>query len=96
MFVLVCGPADGPESRRYVFGRLDAGPDITYAGPDAVGHGAADGLFLFALLPGAVGADAMIEIDAGRTGGSVGVRGRSFSSAVAAGERQHSGCYVAG
>jgi hypothetical protein len=40
MFVMVCGAAEPPAARRYVFGHLDSGGDAVYEGPEAVGHGA--------------------------------------------------------
>jgi hypothetical protein len=93
-FVMVCGPVDGPDSRRYVFGRLDPGSDISYTGPDAVGHGASDGLFLYALRPGSIDPAAQIEVRRGDLGGSVGFSAGNFARAIAEGERQPSGCYV--
>ena len=54
VFAMVCGRADDPNARRYMFGYISGGAPIRYSGPPAVGHGATDGLFLFALAPGAI------------------------------------------
>ena len=90
LFVMVCGPADGPGARRYVFGHLDAGLDARYAGPEAVGHGASDGLFLFALLPGATAGPGTVK--AGR--GEAGFPADVFPSVATDGQKQPSGCFV--
>jgi hypothetical protein len=58
-----------------------------------VGHGASDGLFLFALLPDAPAAE--VRIGEAR-GASVGFPADSFSRATTDGVRQPSGCFVYG
>jgi hypothetical protein len=68
LFAMVCGPADSAESRRYVFGHTDSGSGVQYSGPQAVGQGASDGLFLFALLPGPMEGQPAIQVRAGKTG----------------------------
>jgi hypothetical protein len=97
-FAMVCGPADGPTSHRYVFGHLDGDATIEYTGPPAVGQGAPDGIFLFALRPGTVGTAQMIQVEAGSGPGNPMVRfpGTVFADAIATGQRQASGCYVEG
>lgn len=94
VFAMLCGPADGPDSRRYVFGHTDAGSSVAYSGPQAVGQGAADGLFLFALLPGPVDSTATIEVRAGPRGPGGGFQASVFSQAASEGQGQPSGCYV--
>jgi hypothetical protein len=47
LFAMVCDRAAGPNARRYVFGRFDDASEVEYSGPDAIGKGASDGLFLF-------------------------------------------------
>ena len=93
---MVCGPADGPDSHRYVFGFLDEGRAIQYTGPSAVGQGTADGAFLFALSPGSLGTQGSITVgpvkDAG--GAGVGFPGNAFALAITDGVRQPSGCYI--
>jgi len=101
LFVLVCGPSNGPDSRRYVFGRVDPVPPVTYDGPEAVGLAAADGLYLFALLPGDVDPDAVFGVEAGRVGlgdptSLVRAPATMFERAVENGRREPSGCYVYG
>jgi hypothetical protein len=95
-FAMVCGPADGPNSHRYVFGFLEEGRAIQYTGPSAVGQGTADGAFLFAVRPGSLGTQEFITVgppnDA--AGGSVGFPGNAFATAIASGVRQASGCYI--
>jgi hypothetical protein len=95
-FAMVCGPADGPDSHRYVFGFLEEGRAIQYTGPSAVGQGTADGAFLFAIQPGSIGTQELIKVgppkDAG--GGSVGFPGNAFATAISSGVRQASGCYI--
>jgi hypothetical protein len=56
-FAMLCFSPDGT-AQPYVFGRLDPadGPPI-YKGPTAIGHGASDGLFLFAITPGTIVSD---------------------------------------
>lgn len=97
-FAMVCGPADGPDSHRFVFGFLDAGRAIEYTGPSAVGQGTADGAFLFALLPGPVGTQQFLTVAPPKFagGGSVGFPGNAFATAIASGVRQSSGCYITG
>jgi hypothetical protein len=94
IFVLVCGPAEGPDSRRFVFGHL-GGTQIVYEGPTAVGHGARDGLFLFALAPGTIDTSTTIRVQAS-DGSFVQAGGDAFASAVAQGTLQPSGCRVLG
>lgn len=93
MFVMVCGPAGTPAARRYVLGHLDQGEAAEYSGPEAVGHGASDGLFLFALLPGA--ASGPVEVRAS-DGSSAGFGGDAFGDAATEGTPQPSGCFVGG
>ena len=97
-FAMVCGPADGPDSHRYVFGFLDEGRAIQYTGPSAVGQGTVDGAFLFALLPGSLGTQGSITVGPakGAQGASVGFPGNAFAQAIASGVRQPSGCYIVG
>ena len=97
-FAMVCGPADGPDSHRYVFGFLDEGRAIQYTGPSAVGQGTVDGAFLFALLPGSLGTQGSITVGPakGAQGASVGFPGNVFAQAIASGVRQPSGCYIVG
>jgi hypothetical protein len=94
VFVMLCRAADEPSTRRYVFGRFDDTLDLEYTGPDAIGTWASDGLYLFALVPGAIEPGDRIEIYA--EGGSVGVPASSFDEAPDIGRPQASGCYVAG
>jgi hypothetical protein len=94
LFAMVCNPAAGPGASRYVFGRFDDALDLEYTGPDAVGRGASDGLFLFALLPGPIDHEDRIELE-GRDG-SGGFPASIFERAPDIGRLQPSGCYVAG
>ena len=93
MFLMVCGPAGTPQARRYVFGHLDSGGDADYAGPEAVGHGASDGLFLFALVPDAPSGPVTVTA---ADGSSAGFGGDGFDRAASDGQKQPSGCYVEG
>ena len=107
-YAMVCGPADGPASHRYVFGTLGVGAPIVYQGPPADGQGAPDGTFLFALRPGTIGAigtiqsqpgfsDLMVEVELGNGPGvhnAVGFPGSTWATAIASGQRQASGCFV--
>jgi hypothetical protein len=94
LFAMVCDPAAGSEATRYVFGRFDDALDLEYTGPDAVGRGTSDGLFLFALLSGPVDPEDRIELE-GRDG-SGGFPASIFERARDIGRLQPSGCYVAG
>ncbi|MGH2406462.1 MAG: hypothetical protein ACRDF7_00095 [Candidatus Limnocylindrales bacterium] len=89
MFVMVCGSRPAPEARRYVFGHMDSLGD--YIGPEAVGHEASDGLFLFALLPDAASGPVKLTASDG-TGAGFG--GDSFDRATKDGQLQPSGCFV--
>lgn len=91
LFVMVCGSVDGAQPRRYVFGHLDTVASPEYAGPEAEGRGASDGLFLFAIRPDAPAGP--IRITA-RDGSSVGLPSDSFARAFESGVRQSSGCNV--
>lgn len=107
-FAMVCGPADGPTSHRYVFGNLGLGAPIIYQGPPADGQGAPDGTFLFALRPGTIGTTGtivsqpghpalMVQVELGSGPGLhnlVGFPGDTWVSAIATGQRQSSGCYI--
>lgn len=90
MFRMVCGSSNPQEARRYVFGHLSAG-DATYDGPEAVGRQASDGLFLFALLPGAPSGP--IKVTA-RDRSSAGFGSGAFDRVIDEGVRQPSGCFV--
>jgi hypothetical protein len=93
MFVMVCGPADGPGSRRYFFGHVDVTRATEYSGPQALGRIAFDGLFLFALLPPSNGAQGPVQLLVGdEVIGSF--RADIFARGVSDGERQPSGCFV--
>jgi hypothetical protein len=92
-FVMVCPPAGSPVGRRYVFGHLDAGADISYSGPEAVGHGASDGLFLFALLPDEPSGPVTVTA---RQGEEAGFGPAAFEDAGSDGQPQPSGCFVLG
>ncbi len=94
--VMVCGPADGPTSHRYFFGYTNGDQSIQYSGPPAVGQGASDGAFLFAILPGTIGIQLGPKVDAGKAPGmgAVSFNGDIFARAIASGRRQASGCYV--
>jgi hypothetical protein len=91
MFVMACGPVGTPDARRYVFGHLDTGGTAKYTGPEAVGHGASDGLFLFALVPGA--ASGPVSVMAG-TRSRAGFGATAFDDAPNDGTKQPSGCFV--
>ncbi len=91
MFVMVCGPVGTPDARRYVFGHLDTGATAKYTGPEAVGHGASDGLFLFALVPGAASGPVMV---AAKDGSGAGFGATAFDDAPSDGTKQPSGCFV--
>ena len=93
VFAMVCGPAGTPQARRYVFGHLDAASGVEYSGPQAVGHGASDGLFLYALVPG--GASGPVDVQV-KNGPAAGVPSDAFDSAASEGQRQSSGCFVVG
>jgi hypothetical protein len=94
LFAMVCGPADGPTSRRYFFGHVDSAHEAEYAGPEAVGHVASDGLFLFALLPAPAGSEVPVEIQSGQNGPGGGFGPLIFARAIGEGQRQPSGCFV--
>lgn len=91
-FLLVCG-AVGPEARRYFFGHLDVAGTVNYSGPDAVGHAASDGLFLYALVPGAAAGPAEIKANQRPI---VGFGRGAFDDASVDGAKQPSGCFVLG
>jgi hypothetical protein len=91
-FAMVCGPSIGPQSRRYFFGRIDPGSQAQYVGPDAVGSVASNGLFLFALEPGALGSQEVGLLVQGNP--ILELRAAAFLDAAASGERQASGCYI--
>jgi hypothetical protein len=93
MFIMVCGPAEPPAARRYVFGHLDSGGEAAYEGPEAVGHGTSDGLFLFALLPDAPSDDMTVT---GSDRSSLSYPGDIFGRAASVGVEQPSGCFVVG
>ncbi len=93
LFIMVCGQPDAPDVRRYVFGHLDTAETVQYAGPDAVGHGTSDDLFLFALQPGVEPGPIRIRTS---DGAGVGVPADAFDSATSDGARQPSGCFVSG
>lgn len=107
-FAMVCGPADGPDSHRYVFGNLGIGDPIIYQGPPADGQGAPDGTFLFALRPGTIGTTGTIQSQPGhpalmvevelvsgsRVRSLVGFPGGAWADAISTGQRQTSGCFV--
>ena len=93
MFVLTCEGANGSDARRYVYGHLGAGGDPGYEGPAATGHGASDGMFLFALLPGATPGPVTVT---GPDRSSVGYGADVFARASSIGREQPSGCYVVG
>ena len=94
--VMVCGPADGPTSHRYFFGYTNGDRAIQYSGPPAIGQGASDGAFLFAILPGTIGTQLEPKVDAGKEPGmgATSFNGDIFVQAIASGQRQASGCYV--
>jgi hypothetical protein len=92
-FVMVCRPVGTPTVRRYVFGHFDAGASVSYSGPEAVGHGASDGLFLFALLPDAPSGPVTVTA---RNGVMAGFGPGAFDDATGDGQRQPSGCFVLG
>ncbi|MGH2465911.1 MAG: hypothetical protein ACRDGI_10660, partial [Candidatus Limnocylindrales bacterium] len=84
-----------PYSRRYLFGRLNSLGQLAYTGPPAVGRGAKDGTFLYALLPGTLGTSDEIRVtattDANRF---VGFAGTIWSITISTGQRQPSSCFV--
>ncbi len=90
-FAMVCGAVGTPEERRYVFGRMDTAGAVDYSGPEAVGHAASDGLFLYALVPGA--ASGPVEVKSSE-GPSAGFGGSAFDDAASDGTKQPSGCFV--
>lgn len=94
-YVMVCDP-DGSTPRRYVFGHMTGSLPLAYAGPDAVGHGARDGLFLFELKPGPIDPQQRITIKTADGGGLVGLGGGTFDLAQSEGTKQPSGCYTFG
>ena len=94
-WVMVCNTA-GPSPRRYVFGHIDGRLPLSYVGPDAVGHGAADGLFLFELKAGAIGDQERIVIETADKNGLVGLGGGTFAAAEMKGTKQPSGCFTLG
>jgi hypothetical protein len=89
MFVLVCGAPDSPGARRYVFGHIDSSHG-EYVGPEAVGHVATDGLFLFAILPDAAAGPISIKSKSGGGGFPADI----FSTIAEGGTVQPSGCVV--
>lgn len=93
IYAMVCGPVGTPEARRYVFGFLDEATKVEYSGPQAVGHTASDGLFLYALVPGVPSGAIMVQVKNGPGGG---YPGDVFDQAASEGKKQPSGCYVVG
>jgi hypothetical protein len=93
-YAMVCAAdgASGPE--RFLFGYVEPGTGITYRGPTALGQGAPDGLFLFALPPGDIDPEARFEV--GSDAASLGLGARSFERALTEGDEQPSGCRVRG
>ncbi len=98
-YVMVCPSSNGQGQDRFVFGHLDLGQGITYAGPPADGQGAPDGLFLFALRPGDISDSQQIRIQSssgrvGVPGNEVGIPGAAFGPAASEGVLQPSGCRI--
>ncbi|MFL5929258.1 MAG: hypothetical protein ACJ77E_20185, partial [Gaiellaceae bacterium] len=77
----------------HFFRHLDAARDATYSGPQAVGHGTSDGLFLFALVPGTPDAPVTVTTS---DGSKVGFGNGAFDDVATDGAKQPSGCVVAG
>jgi hypothetical protein len=92
-WTMTCLASSGAPTR-IIFGHIGFGKGIEYSGPAAVGQGAPDGLFLFALTGGTFAPEARIEIKS--TAGAVGVGAQSFDSTLTDGLRQASGCRVLG
>lgn len=93
MFVMVCGPVGTPDARRYVFGHLDTATGVEYSGPQAVGHVASDGLFLYALVPGVASGPVGVQV---KNGPGAGAPSDTFDLAASEGRRQSSGCFLLG
>lgn len=66
------------------------------AGPEAVGHGVVDGLFLFVLEPGPIDGQALITVKTANGGSLVVMHGQAFTSIESTGVKQPSGCYTLG
>jgi hypothetical protein len=92
VYAMICSSTSAAGPERFLFGHIDFGRGISYSGPAAVGQGAPDGLFLFALPPGNIDPAARLVVtsDAGRF--SVGAQ--YFELAAAEGTEQPSGCRI--
>jgi hypothetical protein len=94
-YVIACG-TDPNTERRYIVGHMEGRLPLKYQGPPAVGHGAADGLFLYALDVGPVDPLAPVRIQGNDGSGMVGLGGATFDQARTEGTKQPSGCWTMG
>jgi hypothetical protein len=94
VYAMVCPAASDPAGDRFLLGYIGFGSGMTYRGPGALGQGAPDGLYLFALPRGDLDPAALLEVSS--SGGGVGVGANYFELALTEGEEQPSGCRVYG
>jgi hypothetical protein len=92
-WTMACPDAAGGAELRILFGSIYPADHPAYSGPPANGTFASDGLFLYVLGPGQVGAGSQIRVQA--SGGTLDVAASTFDQTLESGDRQDSGCRVA-
>ena len=92
-FLLACPPpGGGSDLARILFGHVGFGGGVTYTGPPADGQAAPDGLYLYALRPGAVAESAVMDVKSSH--GELGVPVSEFTRIATEATLQPSGCHA--